>query len=112
MHLDRDSFHYLQSRFFKRAQLKRVVRDDAHMTEAKIIKNFGALPVLARVYRQAQELVGFDSVRAFVLQGIGTNLVKDSDSASLLLLIDDSASAFLLNHLHGAMKLPAAVALG
>jgi hypothetical protein len=37
---------------------------------------------------EAQPLIRLNSVRAFILQRIGPNLVDDTDAAALLLLID------------------------
>src|SRR5260370_13054203 len=73
--------------------------------------NFGALLVLARIYRQSKALVGFDGVRSIVLQGVGANFVEDADAAAFLLLVDDRTAAFCFDHLHRAVKLRPAIAL-
>src|SRR5207253_3301479 len=52
-----------------------------------------------------------DSIRAFVLQGIGANLVDDAYASSFLLLINDCAPSLTLYHFHRATQLTAAVAL-
>ena len=54
--------------------------------------------------------VGVDGVETFLLQLIGGNLVHQTDAATFLLHIDDDAATFLLDHLHGLVKLFAAVA--
>src|SRR6185503_605373 len=56
--------------------------------------------------------VRLDRVRALVLERIGANLVYDSNAAALLLLIDNCAAAFRVDHLHRLMQLRPAVTLG
>ena len=79
--------------------VERILRDSstAKAVSAKLEQDFGALFVAPHVSLEAQPLIGFDGVSAFVLQGIGADLVDDADAAPFLLLVDDRAVSFLLD---------------
>ena len=107
---DRHALDDLQSCFLQSPQFSRIVRDYFDLAQAEIEKDFGALRVLARIYRQSEPLVGFDSVRTLVLQGVGANLIENPNAAPFLLLVDNRATSFCFDHLHCAMKLRPAIA--
>ena len=68
------------------------------------------MPVIPQIDRKTELLVCFNRVSALILERVGANLIDDADAATFLLLVDDRAPAFLLNHLHCPVKLAPAVA--
>src|SRR5262249_39322100 len=78
--------------------------------QAEVEKDFSALLVLAPVHVQPQPHVRLNCVRALILQSISPNFVDDADASSLLLLIDNCAAPFPLDHFHRRPELPAAIA--
>src|ERR1043165_9253401 len=67
INFDRYSFNNLQSGFFKRLELQRIIRDDSHFAESKIEKYLRTLPVIPQVYRQTKPLICFHGISALVL---------------------------------------------
>src|SRR6185369_10741018 len=67
INFDRYSFNNLQSGFFKRLKLQRIIRDDSHFAESKIEKYLRTLPVISQVYRQTESFICFNSIGTLVL---------------------------------------------
>src|SRR5689334_23668551 len=84
MRLDFEShtFNYFQTCLAERLNLRRVVRHNAHRTQTEFEQDFSALLVASHVCREAETLVCFDCVCAFVLECVGANLVDDADATT------------------------------
>src|SRR5882762_11541388 len=98
INLNRNALDYFQAGFFERAQLQWIVRDHAHLAKSQVVEYLGALSVLARVDCQPQQFIGFDSISTLILQSVGANLVENSDTAALLLLVDNRSATLFLDH--------------
>ena len=90
--------------------LLRVVCQEADMCRAKISKDLCACHVLAKVGSEAELEIRFDGVIAFVLQGIGADLIDEADAAAFLTQVDEDAATFFGDLAHGCGELLSAVA--
>src|SRR5258708_2723730 len=90
--------------------LARVVRDGTDGVEPEIEQDLRADAVVAEIRRDAELLVGLDGVCSTVLKLICLELVEEADAPALLIEIHDDAAPLGLNHLHGGLELPSAVA--
>ena len=101
----------LQAVALDAGSLARVVGDDAHLAHPQVVEDLRPHPVVAEVRREAQALVGLDGVEALrILETVGADLVLEADPAPLLAHVEDHALPGLVDHLHGAVELLAAVA--
>ena len=66
--------------------------------------------VITQVGSKAQAYVGFYGIKALILQCIGTDFVSQTNTTALLTHVNNSAAAFLFNHLQCGCQLVAAVA--
>ena len=80
------------------------------MADAQLADDARTHAVVAFVGLETQPEVGVYGVQTLVLQFVGVDLVAEPDAAPLLVEIDDGAFALLLDHLHRAVQLLAAVA--
>ena len=80
------------------------------MGRTKISKDLCTGHVLAKVGSEAELEIRFDGVIAFVLQGIGADLIDEADAAAFLTQVDEDAAAFFGDLAHGCGELLSAVA--
>ena len=80
------------------------------MGRAEISKDLRTGHVLAKVGSEAELEIRFDGVIAFVLQGIGADLIDETDAAAFLAQINEDAAAFFRDLAHGCGELLSAVA--
>ena len=66
--------------------------------------------VITQVGSKAQANVSLNSIKALVLQCVSTDFVSQTNTTALLTHINNSATAFLFNHLQSGCQLIAAVA--
>ena len=80
------------------------------MGRAEISKDLCAGHVLAKVGSEAKFEIRFYGVIAFVLQGIGADLIDEADAAAFLTQVDEDAPTFFGDLAHGCGELLSAVA--
>src|ERR1043166_6409306 len=107
---DRNPFDDLQPRFFKSAEFERVVRDDFHLAESQVKENLGTLAIVSPIDCQSQPHICFHRVSTLLLKRVRADLIDDADTTTFLLLVDNRAPTFLLDHVHRLMKLTSTVA--
>src|SRR5258707_12477616 len=90
--------------------LARIVRDGTDGVEPEIEQDLRADAVVAGIGRETEVLVGLDGVGAPVLKLICLELPEEADAPALLIEIHDDAAPLGLDHLHGGLELPSAVA--
>ena len=66
--------------------------------------------VITQVGSKAQANVSLNGIKALVLQCVSTDFVSQTNTTALLTHINNSAAAFLFNHLQSGCQLVAAVA--
>ena len=82
---------------------------EANAGETEICQNLCAHAVVTQVGSKAQAYVGFYGIKALILQCIGTDFIGQADTAALLTHVNNSAAAFLFNHLQCCCQLIATV---
>src|SRR5688572_15412285 len=90
--------------------LSGIVRQRPDRLEAEVEKDLRAYTIVTQVRLEAEALVGFDRIRAAVLELVGLELVEQSDPAAFLVEVHDNAATIGLDHPHCGIELPAAVA--
>ena len=80
------------------------------MGRAEISKDLCTSHVLAKVGSEAKFEIRFYGVIAFVLQGIGADLIDEADAAAFLTQVDEDAPTFFGDLAHGCGELLSAVA--
>ncbi len=60
----------------------------------ELSQNGAGQGIISQIVFEPELLVGFDRVRALVLQFVGPQLVHQADAAALLQLVNDQAAAF------------------
>ena len=108
--LQRDAFGHLESVPLDPEPFRRVVGHDSDRGQAQVRQDLGTDPVVARVHGQAQRQVRFHRVMALVLEGVGPELVGQSDAPSLLAHVQEHATAFVADALERLLKLVTAIA--
>ncbi len=78
--------------------LLRVVRKDPDRGEPEVGEDLRADPVVAQVGWQPKALVGFDRVKAVLLQAIGAQLVEQANASPLLGEVEQDSFALALDH--------------
>ncbi len=76
--------HYFNACILQTMDLFRVVGVESDSGDAQVEKNLGGQVVLAHVCREAEELIGINSVCTVVLQAVGTQLVTQANAAAFL----------------------------
>ena len=109
-HLDGYIFYDLQAVCFQTDTLSRIVGHQPHLMDMEMTKHLRATTIIALVGLEAKVDIGIYGVHTLLLKLIGSNLVHQADTPTLLLHINDDALAFLLDHLHGLVELLATVA--
>jgi hypothetical protein len=109
--LDRYSLNDSQSGFLKGLKFIGIIGNNAYLAQTQVEQDLSALLVSSSVHCKPQLFIRFHGVCAVILKSVSPDLVQDTDSPSLLLLIDDRSSTFRLNHLEGLIELRSAVAL-
>src|SRR3989475_4099011 len=95
---------------FQRRRLGRVIGQQADFAHGEVGQDLRGHAVLARIWREAEQLIGLYGVLAFVLERIGFDLIEQSDAAAFLTHVDDDASTFLGHARQGSGELVSAVA--
>src|SRR5262245_2056030 len=90
----------------------RVVRQQPHGFDAEIRQDLRPDPIVALVGFEAEALVRLDRIEPLVLKLVRANLVREPDTASFLIEIEQDAATFLRNPRHRRIELCAAVAAG
>jgi hypothetical protein len=75
-----------------------------------VLQHRQADAIVALVGGETQALVGFDGIGAAILQLVGADLVQQADATAFLAQIQQHATAFTGDGLHGGFQLRAAVA--
>ena len=88
----------------------RVIGQEADVGRAEISKDLCAGHVLAKVGSEAELEIRFYGVIAFVLQGIGADLIDEADAAAFLTQVDEDTPTFFGDLAHGCGELLSAVA--
>ena len=109
-HRDGNSIDDRQAIAFQTDALGRVVRQQTHAPDSKIVKDLRAHTVVALIRLEPQHLVGDDRVGAMVLQVVCPELVHQPDASAFLAHIEKNAESLLLDHPHGMIELLAAIA--
>ncbi len=86
-----------------------VVCEEFELCDAKMVQDELDDLIGAFIGGETQLVVRFDRVVAFVLQGVGVDLVEQTDVPALLAVVDEHPALFG-NELQGKMQLFAAVA--
>ncbi len=109
--LDGDILYDFQSVGLQSDTFYGVVCHQAHFVYTEMAQHLCSAAIVALVGFESEVSVGIDGVVALLLlELVGGNLVHQSDAAALLLHVDEHTFALLLDHLHGLVKLVAAVA--
>lgn len=80
------------------------------LLRAEVLQDLSADPVFAQVGRKAELYVCLNGIEALFLQLIRLQLVDQTDAAAFLAHIEQHATAFLVDLLHGCRQLLTAVA--
>ena len=88
----------------------RVVTQQGNRACVQCLENVSGDIVGACIGRKAQLLIGIHRIQAFILQGIGANLVAQSNATTFLTKVDDGPVGLLADQLHGRLQLRAAIA--
>src|SRR5260221_10107795 len=91
-------------------ELARIITQKPHRPNPQLAQNLNADAVIPLIGLESEPFVGFDRVEPLVLQLVGANLVREADSPSLLVEIQQNAAAFLGDSLHRRVSLLPAVA--
>src|SRR5437868_1452247 len=95
---------------FEADEFPRIVGDRPNGLQTKIEKNLRANAVVAQVGLEAESFVRFHRIDSLILELVRLELVEETDPAPFLVKVDDDAFAFLGDHFHRRVELPAAVA--
>ena len=106
----RHAFDDLDSCFFERFHLVRIVRHQADASDAEVPQNRPRERIIPQIAFEAELLIGFDRIGALILQLIGSEFVHEPDTAALLLLVNDQSAAFTGNLFESDFELGAAIA--
>ena len=87
-----------------------IVGDEADAGESEVCQNLCTHAVITQVGSKAQANVRLNGIKALILQCICTDFISQTNTTALLTHINDSAAAFLFNHLQCGCQLIAAVA--
>ena len=86
-----------------------VVGNQADAGESEICQNLCAHAVITQVGSKAQANVSLNGIQALILQCVSTDFVGQTNTTALLTHVNNSAAAFLFNHLQCGCQLVAAV---
>ncbi len=106
----REALDHLNAGQFQSFDLLRVVGHQANGGNAEHLEDLGGQLEVAAVGGVAEFKVGFDGVAALVLQLVGLELGHETDSAALLVLVEEDAGAVVGDGGEGELELLAAVA--
>jgi hypothetical protein len=87
-----------------------IVRDEPDGFEAEELEDGAGQFVVAEIAVEAELLIGFDGIGAFVLQLVGAKLVEQADASAFLQFVDQQAAAFGGDAGEGDVQLGAAIA--
>ena len=90
--------------------LARVVGDDPDGLHPEQVEHVGRHPVVALVVAEPERLVGLHRVQPVVLEGVGPDLVHQTDPAALLAQVEDDPRLLLADEPQRRLELVAAVA--
>ena len=86
-----------------------VIGNQADAGKSEVCQNLCAHAVITQVGSKAQAHVSLYSIQALILQCVSTDFISQTNTTALLTHINDSAAAFLFNHLQSSCQLVAAV---
>ena len=109
-HFNGNPLHNFDAVARKAHNLFGIVGEQTNLVDTKIHKHLRARAVVAQIGGDAQLAVGFHSVVALILQGIGLDFVGKADAASFLTHIEHCTAPFFFNLVQGRTQLSAAVA--
>ena len=72
---------------FDSDKLPRVVAEQTHRADAELAENLNAQSIVALIRLESKPLVRLDGVQSFILQLVGADLVRQADSATLLIQV-------------------------
>ena len=87
-----------------------VIGNQADAGKSEVCQNLCAHAVVAQVGSKAQANVRLNGIKTLVLQCVSTDFVSQANTTSLLTHVNNSAAAFLFNHLQSGGQLIATVA--
>src|SRR3989338_10372147 len=96
---NRNTLDYLQSKTLETHDLPRVVGHETQFFETQIGQDLGPNTIIPEVRLKTQFLIGLDGIIPLILQGIGLQLVDQSDAATLLADIEKNTPPLLGNHI-------------
>src|SRR5258708_25396585 len=106
----RDACDDLDAGVGERADLARVVRQQADAANAERVYDRGGQAELAVVGHESQREIGADRIQPDVLQLVGAQLRHQTDAAALLMVVDHEAAALDVGEPHRARELLGAIA--
>ena len=87
-----------------------VIGNQADAGESEVCQNLCTHAVITKVGSKAKANVRINGIKTLVLQCIGSDFISQTNTTALLTHINDSAAAFLFNHLQCGCQLIATVA--
>ena len=87
-----------------------VIGNQADAGKSEVSQNLCTHAVITQVGSKAQANISLNGIKALVLQCVSTDFISQTNTTALLTHINDSAAAFLFNHLQCGCQLVAAVA--
>src|SRR5258706_1286014 len=94
----------------ERADLARVVRQQADAANAERVHDRGGQAEIAVVGHESQREIGADRIQPDVLQLVGAQLRHQTDAAAFALVVDDQSAVFGGDEAHGERELRGAIA--
>ncbi len=110
LYFERHYLGNLHTVAFKANTFHGIVGHEAHILDSQCVEYMGTDTVIAFVGLVSEMKIGVDRIKAVLLKLVCRYLIHQTDAAALLVEIYDSSPAFLLDQLHGEMKLLAAFA--
>ena len=111
LYLYRNSLHDLKIVACKAVYLEWVVGEKSDLSDSEIHKYLCSYGVIPCIIRETKLEVCLNGVKPLILKRICLDLVDKADSSALLAHVQEHASAFLGNGLHGRIELLSAVTL-
>lgn len=106
-----NSLLYRNAETMQGPDLLRVVRQEPDSGRSEIVQHRGCARIVPSIDRKAELDIGIDRIKAAILQGIGSDLVRKTDAATLLRAeIDQYAVIACGNDRERGIKLMPAVA--
>src|SRR5208337_2033980 len=110
MHFDRHPCNHSEPITFKTHDFFRIIGKKFDLADAEVPDNLRTNAIIPEIGLETKREVRLYCVLAFVLKFVSLELAFQADSAPFLPHIENHAFACFIYHLHGVMKLLAAVA--